>query len=279
LAIFVHGLCETEEAWWWGTKADPGAPESAPRTYGQRLRDDLGFTPLYLRYNTGLHISENGRRLSWLLEQLCREWPVPVEEFSIIGHSMGGLVARSACHEADEEGRAWIDHAAHVICLGSPNAGSWLEQIVDVGGRAFSRVPEVKPFADFLELRSVGIKDLRFGCLRDEDWLDRDAGKAKGNHPEPLAPVPGVSYHFVSGGLGASERHPLGAVFGDVLVRRASAAGPVGPDGKPHGDTRHVQGASHFHLLNHPDTYHCIRDWLSPRALEPGDRPLVSSTG
>ena len=278
LAIFVHGLCETEEAWWHGTKADPDAEGPRPRTYGQRLRDDLDFSPLYLRYNTGLHISENGRRLSWLLEQLCREWPVGIEEVSLIGHSMGALVARSACHEADERGRQWVRHAKHVICLGAPNTGSWLEKVVNAGGAAFKRVPEVKPFADFLELRSVGIQDLRFGYLRDEDWRDRDPHEPLRNYAAPLAPVPGVSYHFVSGGLTESERHPLAAMIGDVLVRKASATGPLDPDGKPHGDSKHVQGASHFHLLNHPQTYEHIREWLSRSLLEThtGAAPLVS---
>ena len=269
LAIFLHGLCETEEAWWLGTKADPAAQEGqAPRTYGQKLRDDLDFTPLYLRYNSGLHISENGRRLSWLLEELRREWPVEVEEVSLIGHSMGALVARSACHEAAEEGRRWVHDAKHVICLGAPNTGSWLEKAVNVGGAALKRVPEAKPFADFLELRSDGIRDLRFGYLRDQDWRDRDRDEPLRNHSAPLAPVPGVSYHFVSGGLTASERHPVASLIGDVLVRKASASAPRGPDGQPHGDSRHVQGASHFHLLNHPQTYEHIRGWLSRPLLE-----------
>ncbi len=279
LAIFLHGLCETEEAWWTGTRADPSAEGPRPRTYGQKLRDDLGFSPLYLRYNSGLHISENGRRLSWLLEELCREWPGGVEEVALIGHSMGALVARSACHEAAEAERGWVRDTKHVICLGAPNTGSWLEKIVNVGGATFKRVPEVKPFVDFLELRSDGIRDLRFGYLRDEDWLDRDRDEPLRNHSAPLAPVPGIGYHFVSGCLTASERHPLAALFGDVLVRKASAAAPLGPDGKPHGDSKHVQGASHFHLLNHPQTYEHIREWLGARALEApsaGDT-LVSS--
>jgi pimeloyl-ACP methyl ester carboxylesterase len=279
LAIFIHGLCETEEAWWHGTKADPDAEGPRPRTYGQKLRDDLEFSPLYLRYNSGLHISENGRRLSWLLEELCREWPREVEEVSLIGHSMGALIARSACHEAADADRRWVRNAKHVICLGAPNTGSWLEKAVNVGGAAFKRVPETKPFVDFLELRSDGIRDLRFGYLRDEDWLDRDRDEPLRNHSAPLAPVPGVGYHFVSGGLTASERHPLAALVGDVLVRKASAAAPIGPDGNPHGDSKHVQGASHFHLLNHPQTYEYIRDWLSRPALEAstGSAALVSS--
>jgi pimeloyl-ACP methyl ester carboxylesterase len=268
LAIFIHGLCETEQGWWFGTKVDPNVEGPAPRTYGQKLRDDLDFSPLYLRYNSGLHISENGRKLSWLLEELVREWPVEVTEVALIGHSMGGLIARSACHEADEAGRRWVRSAKHVVCLGSPNTGSWLEKVVNAGGAAFKRVPETKPFADFLELRAAGIKDLRYGYLRDEDWLDRDADELLRNHSEPAAPVPGIAYHFVSGGLTGSKRHPLGALIGDVLVRRASAAGPTGPDGTPHGDTKHVQGTSHFHLLNNPRTYEHIREWLSRPLLK-----------
>src|SRR4051794_27770576 len=89
LAVFVHGLCETDDAWsLFGDRP----------TYGQRLAEELGYTPVYVRYNTGLHISANGRQLSELLDGLVAEWPVPVEEIALVGHSMGGLVSRSACH-------------------------------------------------------------------------------------------------------------------------------------------------------------------------------------
>jgi pimeloyl-ACP methyl ester carboxylesterase len=269
IVVFVHGLCETEEAWWLGTRADPAADgEDVPKTYGARLRDDLGFSPLYLRYNTGLHVSENGRRLSWLIEELCREWPREVTEVALVGHSMGALVARSACHEAAEADRAWVARTRHVICLGAPNAGSWLEKFVNVGGWALRNVPESRPFADFLELRSAGIKDLRFGYLRDQDWRDHDPDEGLRNHGEPVAPVPGIAYHFVSGALTDGERHPAAVVFGDMLVRRGSAGSPLTPEGEPIGDARHVQGASHFHLLNHPQAYEHMLEWLG----EPAER-------
>lgn len=262
LVIFVHGLCEGEEAWWLGTRVDPEAGDEAPRTYGQRLRDELDFTPLYLRYNSGLHISTNGRSLSWLLEELWREWPVAVEEIALVGHSMGGLVARSACHEAEDARREWLRHASHVVCLGSPNTGSWLEKVVHVGASAMRRAPETRGIAHFFELRSAGIRDLRFGYLRDDEWLDADADEWLADRSEPLAPVEGISYHFVSASLTAGARHPVGALLGDVLVRRDSATGPRTPDGTPAGDARHVEGASHFHLLNHPAVYAHLREWL-----------------
>lgn len=273
IVVFLHGLCEGEEGWWFGTRADPEAAADAPRTYGQRLRDELDFTPLYLRYNSGLHISANGRELSWMLERLCREWPVRVEEVALVGHSMGGLVARSACHEAEEAGRAWLEHATHVVCLGSPHTGSWLEKVVHVATSAMRRAPETRGLAGFFELRSAGIRDLRFGYLRDDDWLEADADEWLRDRSEPLAPVPGIGYHFVSGSLTPGERHPVGALFGDILVRRESAAGPRTPDGIPAGDSRHVAGASHFHLLNHPEVYEHLREWLaSPAPAVQGSR-------
>ena len=263
MAVFIHGLCETEAAWWLGTRADPAAEgDDPPKTYGARLREDLGFSPLYLRYNTGLHISDNGRRLSWLIEELCREWPREVSEVALVGHSMGALVARSACHEAADAGRGWVERTRHVIGLGAPNSGSWLEKFVNVGGWALRNVPESRPFADFLELRSPGIKDLRFGYLQDQDWRDHDLDERLRNRASAVAPVPGIAYHFVSGGLTAAEGHPVATVFGDMLVRRASATSPLTPDGEPLGDARHVQGAGHFHLLNHPRVYEHVREWL-----------------
>ena len=160
---------------------------------------------------------------------------------SLVGHSMGALVARSACHEAADEERAWVGRTRHVVCLGAPNTGSWLEKFVNVGGWALRNVPESRPFADFLELRSPGIRDLRFGYLRDEDWLDHDPDEPLRNRAAPLAPVPG-SRTTSSRGLTSSERHPVTAVFGDILVRRSSAAPPRGADGETVGDGRHVQG-------------------------------------
>src|SRR5207237_9039740 len=103
LALFVHGLCETEEAWWLPIG---GGETLRRRSYGSRLREELGYTPLYARYNSGLHVSDNGRRLAELLEQVVGEWPVEVDEIALFGHSMGGLVARSACHYGSKEGHA-----------------------------------------------------------------------------------------------------------------------------------------------------------------------------
>ena len=95
LAVFVHGLCENDDSWRGG--------------YGGRLRADLGYTPLYVRYNTGLRVCDNGRRLAAMIDDLVANWPVKVDEIILVGHSMGGLVSRSACHYAEADGHAWTD--------------------------------------------------------------------------------------------------------------------------------------------------------------------------
>jgi hypothetical protein len=89
VVVFLHGLMETEFSWRLGA-----GPEG--ETYASRLRRDLGCTPVEVRYNSGRHISENGRSLAELLERVVGAWPVEVEEVALVGHSMGGLVARWA---------------------------------------------------------------------------------------------------------------------------------------------------------------------------------------
>ena len=141
--MFVHGLCETEQAWW--------PSERKQRTHGAfnfggRVRD-IGFTPVYVRYNSGLHISDNGARLSTLLDELVEAWPVPVDEVALIGHSMGGLVARSACHHADRVGAGWVERTRHVFGLGTPHLGAPLERGVNAVAWSLRKVPETRRLA------------------------------------------------------------------------------------------------------------------------------------
>ncbi len=134
----------------------------------------IGATPLYLHYNSGRHVSQNGRAFAALLQQLVERWPVPVDELLIVGHSMGGLVARSACHHGATAGQGWRKHLKKLVCLGTPHHGAPLER----GGRWIDMLlglsPYVAPFARLGKARSAGITDLRFGNLQDADWDRRD---------------------------------------------------------------------------------------------------------
>ena len=256
VVVFVHGWCLSER-WWWRR---PRTGERL-RPYGSRLASDLGFTPVYLRYNTGLHISDNGKALAHLINQLQALWPVPVEEIALVGHSMGGLVVRSACHYASERQLGWTDAVRHVVCLGSPHLGADLEKGVNAASWALSRLPETRAVSSFLNARSAGTKDLRYGALLEEDWNECDPDEFLRDRCHEVPFLPGAVYHFVA--TTAAPR-AIGLILGDHLVRSKSASGvgkirqiPFEPE---HGLT--VTGLNHFDLLNHPAIYAKLREWL-----------------
>jgi pimeloyl-ACP methyl ester carboxylesterase len=260
IAVFLHGLCETEYTWRLGAERYYRKPEV---THGARLREDLGFTPLWLRYNTGLHVSENSQRLSALLTRLVRAWPVPLEEIALVGHSMGGLVARSACHYGGKAGASWIGRVRNVFYLGSPHDGAPLEKVANVVGWELSAFDETRPFAEVWNGRSVGIKDLRFGYLLDEDWEDSDldALLEDNRHAAPLLET--TAHHFLAATVPRERRPPVGRVVGDLFVRFPSASGRA--DRRIRfdlPDVRHFGGLNHFELLNHPAVYERIREAL-----------------
>ena len=255
LAVFVHGLCETDTAWRLG-----GGP-----TYGERLREDLGHTPVYARYNTGRHISDNGRALAAALEALVEGWPAPVEELVLVGHSMGGLVARSACHYGEKDGLAWTQALRHVVCLGSPHMGAPLERAAARGSHWLSRLPETAPLARVLTVRSAGVKDLRYGACLEEDWQGVDADEWGPDRCADFPFLPSATYYYVGATVARDRDSRLGRLIGDALVQFPSASGE-GPLRKlafeiDHG--LHVGGANHLQLLNHPRVYAQLRRWLT----------------
>jgi pimeloyl-ACP methyl ester carboxylesterase len=258
LAIFLHGLMETEFSWRWGSR-------ETGESYGTLLERELDMTGVYLRYNSGRHISENGRSLADLVEEVVAGWPVPVTEVALIGHSMGGLIARSGLYQADLDRKVWPTLVKQTVSIGTPHMGAPLEQAVHYASAGLHVLPETRPFSRFLRRRSGGIRDLRQGSLVDEDWRDRDPDVLRA---EAIAEVPlleGVTHCFVTATITRSPRHPLGRLIGDYLVLQASGSGRsrtrrIGFD-EEYG--HHVGGSHHFALLNHPAVYDKLRDWLA----------------
>jgi pimeloyl-ACP methyl ester carboxylesterase len=242
LAVFVHGLFGTELAWRYG-----GGP-----TYGERLAADHDLAHVHVRYNSGRHVSENGR----LLADLLAAWPHPLEHVVLVGHSMGGLVARSACHIAGERGDDWVRHVTHVVSLGSPHTGVPLESAVHYAAAALGVLPETKPFARGLRRRSAGIRDLRRGSLVDEDWRDRDPEALRAAACREVPLLDGVTHCFVAATITSNPRHPVARVLGDWLVLEASASHRA-------QQSLHVGGAHHLALLNHPQVYARLSEWLA----------------
>ncbi|MCW2854612.1 MAG: alpha/beta hydrolase [Marmoricola sp.] len=251
IVVFLHGLCETEH--YWDRRSRP-RPDDGTTTasYGARLAADEGWSPVFVRANTGVSLAEAGVALSSLLTRLVASWPTEVRRIALVGHSMGGLMARAACAvtltPSIEFGDApWTDLVTDVVTLGAPHTGSPVERTIARGIRVAARAPELRPFARIFEQRSVGVLDLHDGM------------------PDATAVLPHARYHLVAATLSTSPKHPVAATIGDFLVPYRSAVGLLPGDVEmfPGADVLHVPGADHFDLLNHDDVYAALRGWLA----------------
>ena len=254
LCVFVHGLGCSDSIW---RQHDPQTGEEL--SFGARLAREQGFTPLYVRYNTGLHISQNGRALALALEELLANYPRRVEQLALVGHSMGGLVARSAAHYGQALGHTWVHKLTHLLAIGSPHFGAPLERASNVLASVlgFFDTAGTQVPAKLLNARSAGIKDLRFGSVVDEDWLDSDPDAFFADTSKHAPFVDGVAYGYVAARYGQHEQGMVGELLGDMLVQLPSASG------KHRDPARHLpfhmghvlEGVNHVALTNHPDVY------------------------
>jgi hypothetical protein len=258
--LVIHGLCMNDLQW---TTHQQG--ESV--NHASALAQGLGYTPVYLRYNTGLHVSQNGRTLSGLLERLLQNWPVPVSELSVLAHSMGGLVARSALHEATQDGLDWPKALKAMVFLGTPHHGAPLERAGNVVDVILGSTPYSRPFAKLGQLRSAGITDLRFGHVLDSDWQGQDRFHSQPDRRQPV-PLPKNVACFAVAATTAAHRSKLAdRLLGDGLVPLRSALGQ-------HHDAaqqlefapqrqRIVYRTNHLQLLHSPAVTQQLLDWLA----------------
>jgi len=256
ILLLAHGLCLADQHW-----------DQEGHDHGALLASELGYTPVYLHYNTGLHISTNGRALADMLAALTEAWPVPVEELSILAHSMGGLVSRSACHYGTLASHAWLGHLRKIIFLGTPHhgsplerAGNWLDTLLQVS-------PYSAAFARLGKIRSAGITDLRYGSLLDEDWEGQDRFAPVGDLRQPVPLPADVACYMIAASTGSIEDELQNHRNGDGLVPVHSALGVhADPDmALPPTATEQWVGydMNHIDLLHRLDVYAQIRDWLA----------------
>jgi hypothetical protein len=258
LLLLVHGLCMNDLQW-----TQKGSD------FGAALARDLGYTPVHLHYNSGLHTSANGRAFAALIEALLQQWPEPLKEFGILAHSMGGLVSRSAYHYGMAAGQAWPQHLRKLVFLGTPHHGALLERGSNWVNICLGLSPYTAPFARLGRLRSAGITDLRYGNLLDEDWQGLDRFEHAGDLRHPVSLPEGVRCYAVAANIGKKG----GDLFGDGMVPVNSALGR-------HDDPRLTlsfvpsrqwvgYGMTHWDLLSEPAVYEQIRRWIASPRLEP----------
>lgn len=253
--VLLHGLCMNDLQW-----------QRAGHDHGAALARELGFTPVYLRYNSGLHISINGHALAQQLAQLVAHWPVPVERLALLGHSMGGLLARSAFHDGVQAGLAWPARVSDLVCLGSPHHGAPLERAghwVDV---VLGAAPYAAPFARLGKSRSAGITDLRRGNLVDEDWVGRDRFVRDADRRQPVPLPPKVRCFAIAATTGLQSGDLKDRLLGDGLVPLDSALGRHADPARTLAFAAERQwvgyGMNHLDLLSRPEVFAQLRQWL-----------------
>ena len=264
--VFVHGLCMNDLQWNYGG-----------RDRGTALAEDLGYTPVHLHYNTGLPVSDNARAFSGVLQQLVEAWPVSVQDIVIVGHSMGGLVARGACVVAQQDGHAWLSRLRKQVFLGTPHHGAPLERVGSWVDLLIGASPYTAPFARLGRIRSAGIRDLRHGNIRDDDTparngLDQGRRDREGDaHRDSRVPSP-LPAHVRAYAVAATTQAPragadVDGLRGDGLVRIASAFGQH-PDRRftlriPAARRMLAYRTNHLDLLGSAEVYARLRRWLA----------------
>ena len=259
LVLLIHGLCMNDGQWL-----------RDGHDHGAHLAQALGCTPVYLRYNSGRHTSENGRDLALLLEQLVAAWPVPLQRLTLVGHSMGGLVARSAVHAARSAELPWAGLLRELVFLGTPHHGAPLERAghgVDV---LLGATPFTAPFTRLGKLRSAGITDLRHGHVLDADWQGRDRFGSAEDHRVPLPLPEGVACFTVAATLAGQRGLLADRLTGDGLVPLNSALGRHTDSARQlvfaRDSQRIVYRTGHLALLSSPVVAQQLTTWLGAEA-------------
>jgi pimeloyl-ACP methyl ester carboxylesterase len=265
--LLIHGLCMNDLQW----QVPAGKTGS---DHGAVLAAALGYTPIYVRYNTGRHTSQNGHELAAELEQLCANWPVPLEEITVVAHSMGGLVTRSAVQVARETAMRWPARLKNIVFLGTPHHGAPLERAGNWVDVILGSTPYTAPFAKIGQLRSAGITDLRYGHVLDADWQGHDRFQRKPDSRQHLPLPEGVACYTLAATT-AAQRSPLAdRLIGDGLVPLHSALGQHDEPlrtlvfAKPNQTIAYRM--NHLGLLNHPDVTQKLLAWLAPVAGKSG---------
>ena len=253
ILVLAHGLCMNDVQW-----------ERDGVDHGATLARERGYTNVYLHYNSGRHISENGRAFAQQLQALVDGWPVPVTELVIVGHSMGGLLARSACHYGAQAKHGWLGYLSKIVFLGTPHLGAPLER----GGNWVHLFTDLSaysaPFSRLAKIRSAGITDLRHGSVLDDDWDGQDRFAHGVPLPQHVALPDGVRCYAIAATIGKREGDLADRLLaGDGLVPLPSGLGEHADPERSLAMERHVlYQTNHMQLLSSAQVSERLLAWL-----------------
>jgi hypothetical protein len=253
--VLVHGLCSNDLQW-----------RRHGHDHGNALARDLGYTPIYLHYNSGRHVAENGAEFASQLETLVAQWPVPIDDLTIIGHSMGGLLARCAVESARGARHTWQHLLHRLIFLGTPHHGALLEQLGSWVEVALHASRFSAPLARLGAARSAGITDLRYGHVTAAAGRPPRRGAALS--PARFVPLPaGIDCFAIAATIGPRARPFRDQLIGDGLVPLDSALGRHPQPGRTLAfapDRQWVaRETTHLDLLARAKVYAQLRKWLT----------------
>jgi len=235
VVIFIHGLCLSDREW--------QSPAHAVFVQGLQERKQA---VAWLRYNSGRRIHENGRSLSELLE---RRFGAGKGNLTLIGHSMGGLLIRSAAHHAATANSPWLARLRQAVYLATPHQGAPLERLGNGLNNLLGFTPYSRPFMRLGNIRSQGIRDLHDGQVSAEAVAP------------PLAS--GVRHLMMAGELD----DVLGQLLGDGMVPLYSALGPADIPEGVEVTRRELPALGHMAMLRDERVYAVMRDWMQTSAL------------
>ena len=255
LLILAHGLCMSDREW-----------TAHQHNHAQMLADANGYTPVYVLYNSGRHISTNGRELCAQIAALLEAWPVPVESITLIGFSMGGLLTRSALHIAQEEGQAWLCKVDKVAYVGTPHHGAVMERAGYWLQKSATYSPYTAPLSALGRVRSAGITDLRHGNVLDDDWQHHDEHDDNADHRRPAPLVSGIDHYAIASTLSKQPGARIGKLLGDGLVHPSSGTGRHQDSDLdlafPERNTRILYGLGHLAMLHDRRVADQLGQWL-----------------
>lgn len=241
IMLFIHGLCMSHHCW-----------ESGGENLSSKMAETLGYTPVYLDYNTGRCIADNGLELAIQLEKLVDIWPVNVSNITIVGHSMGGLVARSASYYGEKNNCRWLHINKTLVSIGTPHAGAPLEKVASALENLMQLSPYSIPFVRLTKIRSQGIENLRYGEITTSD---------------KFVPLPiDVEYFALAATLNKQQKFTTEKFIGDGLVTPDSAFGQ-GQDSSstlliPAENKRLIYELGHNEMLTDAGVFQQLETWL-----------------